>query len=354
MISFALLVTRCVFVFVSTNTGPTPFHLTVHCCRRAKATKMLEELLGGPRLVVDALLHLLPLPELALLRTLSSSIRYAVDSSRAAKRLSWGVGDPENVPLALTPSNVTRDGTLVVVEMRAVGGRQVLVYSALSRSLFSNLGFFPHPAYSCHAGLRLNKRRLTIFTTRLYEDILITYDLTNPRSPECKTQRSPGRLPLLCADVDREHEMTVYNFSPTVVCTNNVATGRLEGRLNTGEEVSSVLLGWPRGLVLVRGKSSPTLLCLHLTTSEILCRADLASLMLPSFKHNIHMSRDCIVVTKETEKGIQVAVWVYREVQRKKEGNGPDKEGILLNKPSYKEMEWAGEETPLRVVLTNL
>ena len=42
------------------------------------------------------------------------------------------------------------------------------------------------------------------------------------------------------------------------------------------------------------------------------------------------------------------------EVQRKREGNGPDKEGILLNKPSNKEMEWAGEETTLRVVLTNL
>ena len=235
-----------------------------------------------------------------------------------------------------------------------MGGRQVLVYSTLSGSLFSNLGFFPHPAYTCHAGLRLSKRRLTIFTTRQYEDILITYDLSSPRSPECKTRRSPGRLPLLCADVDREHEMTVYNFSPTVVCTNNLDSGRLEGRLETGEEVSSVLLGWPRGLALVRGKSSPTLLCLHLTTSAILYRADLTSLSLSSFKHNFHMTRDCIVVTKEAEKGIKVSVWVHREeVRRKREGNGPDKEGILLNKPSYKEMEWAGEETLLRVVLTN-
>ena len=175
-----------------------------------------------------------------------------------------------------------------------------------------------------------------------------------PSTVTCQTRRSPGRLPLLCADVDRDHEMTVYNFSPTVVCTNNVATGRLEGRLNTREGVSSVLLGWPRGLVLVGGKSSPTLLCLHLTTSSILYRADLASLTLPSIKHNIHMTRDCIVVTKETEKGIKVAVWVHREVGRKREGNGPDKEGILLNKLSYKEMEWAGEETPLRVLLTNL
>ena len=61
------------------------------------------------------------------------------------------------------------------------------------------------------------------------------------------------------------------------------------------------------------------------------------------------------MVTKEAEKGIKVSVWVHREeVRRKREGNGPDKEGILLNKPSYKEMEWAGEETLLRVVLTNL
>ena len=243
---------------------------------------MLEELLCGPHLIVDALLHLLPLPQLALLRTLSSSIKYAVDSSRAAKRLSWGAADLKNVPLALAPSNVTRDGTLVVVEMRERGGRQVLVYSALSGSLFSSLGFFPHPAYTCHAGLRLNRRKLTIFTTRQYEDILITYDLTNPRSPECKTLRTPGRLPLICADVDREHEMTVYNFSPTVVCTNNVATGRLEGRLEIGEEVSSVLLGWPRGVAMVRRKSSPALLCLDLTTSAILYRAELASLSLPS------------------------------------------------------------------------
>lgn len=267
---------------------------------------------------------------------------------------------------------MTRDGALVVVEMKARGGREVLVYSALSGSLFSSLGFFPHPAYSCHAGLRLNQRKLTIFTTMQYEDILITYDLTNPRSPECKTLRTPGRLPLLCADVDREHEMTVYNFSPTVVCTNNVATGRLEGRLETGEEVSSVLLGWPRGLALVRGKSNPSLLCLDLTSSAILYRVNLASLSLPSFKHAIHMTRDCIVATKETEKGIEVAVWVHREMvgRRKrevirpdkegdrldKEGIKPDKEGILLPMPAYKEMEWAKEEeeTPLRVMLTKL
>ena len=239
--------------------------------------------------------------------------------------------------------------------MRERGGRQVLVYSALSGSLFSSLGFFPHPAYTCHAGLRLNRRKLTIFTTRQYEDILITYDLTNPRSPECKTLRTPGRLPLICADVDREHEMTVYNFSPTVVCTNNVATGRLEGRLEIGEEVSSVLLGWPRGVAMVRRKSSPALLCLDLTTSAILYKAELASLSLPSFKHNIHITRDCIVATKETESGIEVAVWVHREGGRKREGNGPDKEGILLNIPSYKEIEWAvEEETSLRVILTNL
>ena len=92
---------------------------------------MLEELLCGPALVVDALLQLLPLPQLALLRTLSSSIKCAVESSRAAKRLSWGAADlGGSVPLALTPSNVTRDGTLVVVEMRAEGGRQVMLYSA--------------------------------------------------------------------------------------------------------------------------------------------------------------------------------------------------------------------------------
>ena len=73
----------------------SPFSTGVHCalCRQAKATKMLEELLCGPALVVDALLHLLPLPQLALLRTLASSIKCAVDSSRAAKRLSWGAAD---------------------------------------------------------------------------------------------------------------------------------------------------------------------------------------------------------------------------------------------------------------------
>ena len=257
--------------------------------------------------------------------------------------------------MALTPSNVTRDGTLVVVEMRAEGGRQVMLYSALTGSLFSSLGFFPHPAYTCHAGLRINQRKLTIFTTRQYEDILVTYDLKDPRSPECKTLRSPGRLPLLCADVDRDHEMTVYNFSPTVVCTNNVATGRLEGRLDTGEEVSSVLLGWPRGVALVRGKSSPAFLCLHLNTSLVLYRADLASFSMSSFKHDFHITRDCIVATKDTtEKGIEVAVWVHREGGRKREGKRPDKEIILLNLACYREMEWAEEETPLRVMITNL
>ena len=86
---------------------------------------MLEDLLCGPALAVEVLLHLLPLPQLALLRTLSSTIRCAIDSSRAAKRLSWGAPGFQGAPLALTPSNVTRDKALVVVELEAVGGRKI-------------------------------------------------------------------------------------------------------------------------------------------------------------------------------------------------------------------------------------
>ena len=326
---------------------------------------MLEDLLCGPALAVEVLLHLLPLPQLALLRTLSSTIRCAIDSSRAAKRLSWGAPGFQGAPLALTPSNVTRDKALVVVEVEAVGGRKIMVYSALSGSLLSSLGFFPHPAFNCFAGLRLNKRKLTIFTTKHYEDILITYDLTDPRLPECKTLRTPGRLPLMCADVDRDHEMTVYNFSPTVVCTNNVATGRLEGRLETGQVVSSVLLGWPRGLALVKSRSNPGLLCLDLASCVTLYKVDTTSL---SSKYELHLTRDCILATKITEKGVAVVVWVHREKEEmnngkdkeldkeldKDKGHKPDKEGTLLNPPSNRETEWAKEDSALRVLLTSL
>jgi len=162
--------------------------------------------------------------------------------------------------------------------------------------------------------------------------------------------------------------MTVYNFSPTVVCTNNVATGRLEGRLETGEVVSSVLLGWPRGLALVKGRSNPALLCLDLASCVALYKADLTSLSSPLSKYELHITRDCVLATKITEKGVAVVVWVHREKKEinngldkvldkelgEDKGHKPDKEGTLLNLPSKRETEWAKEDSALRVMLTSL
>ena len=158
--------------------------------------------------------------------------------------------------------------------------------------------------------------------------------------------------------------MTVYNFSPTVVCTNNVATGRLEGRLETGDVVSSVLLGWPRGLALVKSRSNPALICLDLASCVTLYKADLTSLSSPLSKYELHLTRDCLLATKITEKGVAVVVWVHRESKEmnngldkeldKDKGHKPDKEGTLLNLPSKRETEWAKEDSALRVMLTSL